>query len=125
MMNHQKITFYNNFITFDILSNEFIYNDFIEFLILIDFNDYKYFIIFKNDFIYYFEIYYIRHKSEIFIMFLRFKIYLKSHNYQIYRIRLNNENEYINKTFFKCLAQINIKQKFIIANNLEINKIVK
>ena len=58
---------------------------------------------FKNDFIYYFKIYYIRYKSETFIMFLRFKIYLKSRDYQIYRICFDNENEYINKTFLKYL----------------------
>ena len=39
MINYQKTIFYNNFITLDILSNEFIYNDFIESLILIDFNN--------------------------------------------------------------------------------------
>ena len=100
-MNHQKIVFYNNSITLDILSSEFVYNDFIKSLIFIDFNDYKYFITFKNDFIYYFEIYYIYYKSKIFIMFLRFKTYLKSHDYRINRIRLDNENEYINKIFFE------------------------
>ena len=64
---------------------------------------------FKNDFICYFEIYYIYYKNEIFVMFLRFKIYLKSHNYRINRIRLDNENEYINKIFFKCLIKAGIK----------------
>ena len=109
MINRQKMILHNNFTTFNILSSEFIYNDFIEFLIFINFNDYKYFITFKNDFIYYFKIYYIRYKSESFIIFLRFKIYLKFRDYQINRIRLDNKNEYINKTFFKCLIQINIK----------------
>ena len=37
-------------------------------------------------------------------MFLRFKIYLKFRDYRIYRIRFNNENEYINKVFLKCLS---------------------
>ena len=104
MMNYQKIIFYNNFITFDILSSEFVYNDFIKFLIFINFNDYKYFMIFKNDFIYYFEIYYIHHKNKIFIIFLRFNIYLKFRDYRIYRIRLDNANEYINKIFLKHFA---------------------
>ena len=81
--------------------------------------------IFKDDFIYYFEIYYIRYKNEIFIIFLRFKIYLKSRDYRIYYIRFNNENEYINKVFFKCFAQMNIKEKLIIINNFEINEIVE
>ena len=81
IISRQKIIFYNSLITFDILSNEFIYNDFIESLIFINFNNYKYFITFKNNFICYFEIYYIRYKSEIFIIFLRFKIYLKSRDY--------------------------------------------
>ena len=104
MMKRQKIAFYNKFIASDILSNEFVYNDFIKSLIFTDFNNYKYFITFKDNFIYYFEIYYIRYKSEIFVMFLRFKIYLKSYNYRIYYIHLNNENEYIINVFFKCLA---------------------
>ena len=109
VMDYQKTIFYNNFITPDILLSEFVYNNLIKPLILINFNDYKYFITFKDDFICYFEIYYIRYKNEIFIIFLRFKIYLKSRDYQINRIRLDNENEYINKIFFECLAQMNIK----------------
>ena len=124
-MSHQKTIFYNNPTAFDTLSNEFVYNDLIKSLILIDFNDYKYFMTFKDDFICYFKIYYIHYKSEIFIIFLRFKIYLKSRDYRINRIRFNNENEYINKIFLKCLAQINIKQKPIIANNFKMNKIIK
>ena len=65
--------------------------------------------IFKDDFIYYFKIYYIRYKSEIFVMFLCFKTYLKSRDYRINRIYLDNENKYINKVFLKYLAQTNIK----------------
>ena len=108
-MNYQKIAFHNSFITFDILLNEFIYNDFIKSLIFINFNNYKYFITFKNDFIYYFEIYYIYHKNKTFIIFLRFKIYLKFRDYQINHIHLNNKNEYINKIFFEYLIQTGIK----------------
>ena len=104
IMNRQKTIFYNNLIALDILSNEFIYNNLIESLIFINFNDYKYFITFKNDFIYYFEIYYIRYKNETFVIFLRFKIYLKFRDYQINHIRFNNENEYINKVFLKCFV---------------------
>ena len=76
-----KTIFYNNFITLDIISSEFVYNDFINFLIFINFNDYKYFMTFKNDFICYLEIYYIRYKNEIFVIFLRLKIYLKFYNH--------------------------------------------
>ena len=57
----------------------------------------------------YFKIYYIRYKSEIFIIFLRFKVYLKFRDYRINRIRFDNENEYINKVFFKYLIQTGIK----------------
>ena len=64
---------------------------------------------FKDDFIYYFEIYYIRYKNKIFIIFLHFKIYLKFYDYRINRIHFDNENEYINKIFFEYLAQISIK----------------
>ena len=88
----------------DILSNEFVYNDFMRFLIFINFNDYKYFVTFKDDFIYYFEVYYIRYKNEIFVMFLRFKVYLKFRDYLINRIYLDNESEYINKVFFECFV---------------------
>ena len=103
VMNHQKIAFHNNFITLDILSSEFVYNDLIKSLIFINFNNYKYFVTFKNDFICYFKVYYIRYKSEIFIIFLRFKVYLKSRDYRINRIRFDNEDEYINKAFLKYL----------------------
>ena len=81
--------------------------------------------IFKNDFICYFEIYYIYHKNEIFVMFLRYKIYLKFRDYRIYRIRFDNENEYIINVFFKCFVQSDIKQEFTIVNNLKINEIVE
>ena len=94
--------FYNKFTIFDTQLSEFVYNNLIKFLIFINFNDYKYFITFKDDFIYYFKIYYICHKSEIFVMFLRFKVYLKFRDYRICRIRLDNENEYLIKVFFKC-----------------------
>ena len=104
IMSRQKTIFHNSLTALDILSNEFIYNDLIKSLIFIDFNDYKYFMTFKNDFICYFEVYYIRYKSEIFIIFLRFKIYLKSRDYRINRICFDNEDEYINKTFLKCFA---------------------
>ena len=51
-----------------------------------------------------FEIYYIRYKNEIFVIFLRFKIYLKSRDYRIYYIRFDNENEYINNKKFECFV---------------------
>ena len=51
IMNYQKTIFHNNFTALDILSSEFFYNDFIKFLIFIDFNDYRYFVTFKDDFI--------------------------------------------------------------------------
>ena len=66
---------------------------------LIDFNNYKYFITFKNDYIEYSKIYYIYFKNEFFTKFLYFKNYLNSLEYKINRIRINNNNEYINKTF--------------------------
>ena len=65
--------------------------------------------IFKNNFIFYFKIYYIRYKNEIFIIFLKFKIYLKLLNFKIYRIRINNEGEYIFKTFINYFFQFEIK----------------
>ena len=80
---------------------------------------------FKNDFICYFKIYYIHYKNEIFVIFLRFKIYLKFYDYRINHIRFNNKNEYINKIFFEYFIQTSIKQKFIIVNNFEINEIVE
>ena len=109
VMGRQKVIFHNKFITLGILSGEFVYSDLIKPLIFIGFNGYKYFVTFKDDFICYSEIYCIRHKSETFIMFLRFKAYLKSRDYRICRIRLDNENEYIINVFFKCLVQSNIK----------------
>ena len=104
VIRRQKVIFYNKLTTLNILSSEFIYNDFIKLLIFINFNNYKYFATFKDNFTYYFKIYYIYYKNKIFVIFLRFKIYLKSHNYRIYRIRLDNENKYIINAFFKCLA---------------------
>ena len=59
--------------------------------------------IFKNDFISYSKVYYIRYKSKTFVMFLRFKAFLESRGYKIYRIRLDNEGEYMFKTFLNYL----------------------
>ena len=59
---------------------------------------------FKDDFISYSEVYCIRYKSEIFAIFLRFKVYLKLLGFRIYRIRLNNKGEYIFKVFLVYLA---------------------
>ena len=78
-------------------------------MIFINFNDYKYFITFKNDFIYYFKVYYIHYKDKTFVIFLYFKIYLKFHDYRIYRIHFDDKNEHINKIFFECFVQMNIK----------------
>ena len=75
----------------------------------IDFNDYKYFIIFKNDYIEYLKIYYIHFKSEIFTIFLYFKNYLDFLEYKINYIYINNNNKYINKAFLNYLAYNNIR----------------
>ena len=56
---------------------------------------------------------------------MRFKIYLKFRDYRIYRIHLDNENEYIINVFFECFIQSNIKQKLIVVNNFKMNETVK
>ena len=76
---------------------------------LIDFNNYKYFITFKNDYIEYSKIYYIRFKSEIFTIFLYFKDYFNFFEYKINRIRINNNNEYINKAFLNYFIYNDIR----------------
>ena len=79
--------------------NLFIYFDLVKSISFIEFNNYKYFITFKNDYIEYSKIYNIRFKNKIFTIFLRFKIYLESLEYKINRIRIDNNSEYINKAF--------------------------
>ena len=86
---------YNSLITAGTRSKEFIFSDLIDSLSLINFNNTRYFVTFKNNFIYYFKIYYIYRKSKIFAIFLRFKIYLESLKFRIYYIRIDNEEEYI------------------------------
>ena len=103
VMKRQKVIFHNNLIAFITRSDEFFYNNLVEFLFSIDFNNARYFITFKNNFIYYFKVYYIRYKSKIFVIFLRFKIYLKSLDFKIYCIRLDNNNKYIIKLFLVYL----------------------
>ena len=77
------------------IQKKIIYNDLIKFLFFTNFIDIKYFIIFKNNFIIYFKIYYIYYKNKIFIIFLRFKIYFEIRDFKIYRIRFDNKNKYI------------------------------
>ena len=103
VMRRQKTVSYDSFTESETQSDEFVYSDLVESLSSTKFNDYRYFMIFKNNFIFYFKVYYIRHKSETFVMFLRFKVFLESRDYKIYRIRLDNEREYIFKTFLNYL----------------------
>ena len=81
--------------------------------------------IFKNNFIFYSEVYCIRHKSETFVMFLRFKVFLESRNYKICRIRLDNGKEYMFKIFLDYLLQCEIRQKLTVSGNLEINETIE
>ena len=109
VMKRQKAISYDSFIELETQSDEFVYSDLVESLSFTEFNDYRYFIIFKNDFIFYSEVYCIRYKSETFIIFLRFKVFLKSRSYKIYRIRLDNEREYMFKIFLNYLLQCEIR----------------
>ena len=95
IIERQKTILYNSLTILKTRSKEFIFSDLIGPLFSIDFNNYRYFIIFKNNFIYYSKVYYIRYKSKTFAIFLRFKIYLKSLEYRIYRIRIDNKREYV------------------------------
>ena len=77
IIKRQKTVFYNSLTESKTQSNEFIYSDLVGSLSPTEFNNCKYFIIFKNDFIFYSKVYYIRYKSETFVIFLRFKVFLK------------------------------------------------
>ena len=103
IMRRQKTVSYDNLTESETQSNEFIYSDLVESLFSTKFNNCRYFMIFKNNFTFYFKVYCIRHKSKTFIIFLRFKVFLESRNYKIYRIRLDNKREYMFKIFLNYL----------------------
>ena len=103
IIRRQKTISYDSLTELETQSDEFVYSDLVESLSPTKFNDYRYFVIFKNNFISYSKVYYIRYKSETFIIFLRFKVFLESRDYKIYRIRLDNEKEYIFKIFLNYL----------------------
>ena len=69
--------------------------------------------------------YYIRYKSETFVIFLRFKVFLESRDYKIYRIRLDNKREYMFKIFLNYLLQCGIRQKLTISKNFEMNEAIE
>ena len=125
IMKRQKTVSYNSLTELKTQSNEFVYSNLVESLFSTEFNNYRYFIIFKDDFISYSEVYYIRHKSETFVIFLRFKVFLESRDYKIYRIRLDNEREYMFKIFLNYLLQCEIRQKLTVSGNLEINETIE
>ena len=103
IIRRQKTISYNSLTELETQSDEFVYSNLVESLSPIKFNNYRYFITFKNNFISYSKVYYIRYKSETFIIFLRFKVFLESRSYKIYRIRLDNEREYMFKAFLNYL----------------------
>ena len=103
IMKRQKTISYDSLIESETQSDEFVYSDLVESLSPTEFNNYRYFIIFKNNFISYSEVYYIRYKSKTFIIFLRFKVFLELRDYKIYRIRLDNKGEYMFKIFLNYL----------------------
>ena len=109
IIRRQKTISYDSLTELETQSDEFVYSDLVESLFSIEFNNCRYFIIFKNNFIFYFEVYYIRYKSETFVIFLRFKVFLESRDYKIYRIRLDNKREYIFKIFLNYLLQCEIR----------------
>ena len=103
VMKRQKTVSYDSLTELETQSGEFVYSDLVGFLSPTEFNNCRYFMIFKNNFIFYSEVYCVRHKSETFIMFLRFKAFLESRDYKICRIRLDNEGEYMFKVFLDYL----------------------
>ena len=125
IMRRQKTVSYDSLIELETQSNEFVYSDLVESLFSTKFNNCRYFVIFKNNFTSYSKVYYIRYKSETFVIFLRFKAFLKSRDYKIYRIRLDNEKEYMFKIFLNYLLQCEIRQKLTISENFEINEAIE
>ena len=103
VIERQKVVSYDSFTELETQSNEFVYSNLVESLSFTKFNNCRYFIIFKNNFIFYSKVYCIRHKSKTFIIFLRFKVFLESRDYKICRIRLDNERKYMFKTFLNYL----------------------
>ena len=109
VMGRQKAVSYDSLTESETQSDEFVYSDLVGSLSPTEFNDYRYFVIFKDDFIFYSEVYCVRHKSETFVMFLRFKAFLESRDYKICRIRLDNGGEYMFKVFLNYLLQCEIR----------------
>ena len=109
IMKRQKAVSYDSLTESETQSDEFVYSDLVESLSSIEFNDCRYFMTFKNDFTFYSEVYCIRHKSETFVIFLRFKVFLESRDYKICRIRLDNKREYMFKVFLNYLLQCEIR----------------
>ena len=103
VIRRQKTVSYDSLIESETQSDEFVYSDLVESLSPTEFNNCRYFVTFKNNFIFYFKVYCVRHKSETFIMFLRFKVFLESRDYKICRIRLDNGGEYMFKVFLNYL----------------------
>lgn len=100
---------------------EFVYSDLVGPLSPTGFNGCRYFVTFKDDFTSYSEVYCIRHKSETFAMFWRFKAYLEALGFRICRIRLDNGGEYMSKAFLAYLAQCGIKQEPTVPGNPQMN----
>ena len=121
VIRRQKTVSYDSLIESGTQPDEFVYSDLVESLSPTEFNDCRYFVIFKNNFTSYSEVYCVRHKSETFVIFLRFKAFLESRGYKICRIRLDNEEEYMFKIFLNYLLQCGIRQKPTVPGNPEMN----
>ena len=115
VMRRQKTIFYDSLIESETQPNEFVYSDLVESLSPTEFNDCRYFVTFKNDFISYSEVYCIRYKSETFVMFLRFKVFLESRSYKICRIRLDNKIDFIAYALKRIQKKlVNKSEKYIL-----------
>ena len=64
-------------------------------------------------------------KIEILISFKKFLNRIKHNMNKCIKIRINNEREYFNNNFINYIKEKNIRLKFIIVENSQMNKIVE
>ena len=96
---------------------DLMYNNLKELFVYFYNKKYKYYVVFKNNFIKFLEVYLLIYKLKIIIRFKKFKSYYKISKRRIHHFKSNNGEEFNNNIFRYMYIEYKIKWKLLIVDN--------